>query len=58
MAKGNGNFRYMAKSIGTDHVVISSYITFVDRCIGNGPMEGFFGILKCEMFKERILKLL
>jgi len=22
----------------------------VGRCIDNGPMEGFWGILKCEMF--------
>ena len=22
----------------------------VSRCIDNGPMEGFWGILKCEMY--------
>ena len=22
----------------------------VDKCIDNGPMEGFWGILKCEMY--------
>ena len=25
----------------------------VGRCIGNGPMEGFWGILKCEMYHLR-----
>ena len=25
----------------------------VGRCIDNGPMEGFWGILKCEMFYLR-----
>lgn len=48
----------MAKSIGTGHVVISRYLTRVVKCIGNGPMEVFFGILKSEMFTERSLKLL
>jgi len=25
----------------------------VGRCIDNGPMEGFWGILKCEMYHLR-----
>lgn len=25
----------------------------VGKCIDNGPMEGFFGILKCEMFYDK-----
>lgn len=25
----------------------------VGRCIDNGPMEGFWGILKCEMYYLR-----
>ena len=28
----------------------------VGKCIDNGPMEGFFGILKSEMFYEKKFK--
>lgn len=29
----------------------------VGKCIDNGPMEGFWGILKCEMYYLRTSKL-
>ena len=25
-------------------------MSLVGRCVDNGPMEGFWGILKCEMY--------
>lgn len=41
----SGNFKDKIKKAS-----MTQSMSRVGKCIDNGPMEGFFGILKCEMF--------
>ena len=45
-------FQYTSKSFKTklDKQGMQQSMSRVGRCIDNGPMEGFWGILKCEMY--------
>lgn len=45
-------FQYTSKSFRTklDAAGMTQSMSRVGRCIDNGPMEGFWGILKCEMY--------
>jgi len=45
-------FQYTSKQFKTrlDKAGMTQSMSRVGRCIDNGPMEGFWGILKCEMF--------
>ena len=40
------SFRELLHSYGMTHSM-----SRVGKCIDNGPMEGFWGILKCEMYR-------
>jgi transposase InsO family protein len=45
-------FQYTSKQFKTrlDKAGMTQSMSRVGRCIDNGPMEGFWGILKCEMY--------
>ena len=45
-------FQYTSKQFKTklDMAEMTQSMSRVGRCIDNGPMEGFWGILKCEMY--------
>lgn len=45
-------FQYTSKQFKAklDKAGMVQSMSRVGRCIDNGPMEGFWGILKCEMF--------
>ncbi len=45
-------FQYTSKQFKTrlDKAGMIQSMSRVGRCIDNGPMEGFWGILKCEMY--------
>lgn len=45
-------FQYTSKSFKAklDAAKMPQSMSRVSRCIDNGPMEGFWGILKCEMY--------
>jgi putative transposase len=45
-------FQYTSKLFKTklDKAGMKQSMSRVGRCINNGPMEGFWGILKCEMY--------
>lgn len=45
-------FQYTNKQFKTrlDNAGMTQSMSRVGRCIDNGPMEGFWGILKCEMY--------
>lgn len=45
-------FQYTSKQFKSrlDKVKMTQSMSRVGRCIDNGPMEGFWGILKCEMY--------
>ena len=45
-------FQYTSKRFKTnlDKQKMTQSMSRVGRCIDNGPMEGFWGILKCEMY--------
>ncbi len=45
-------FQYTSKQFKTrlDKAAMIQSMSRVGRCIDNGPMEGFWGILKCEMY--------
>lgn len=45
-------FQYTNKQFRTrlDQAGMTQSMSRVGRCIDNGPMEGFWGILKCEMY--------
>ena len=45
-------FQYTSKLFKTklDKAGMTQSMSRVGRCIDNGPMEGFWGILKCEMY--------
>ena len=45
-------FQYTSKVFKTklDNAGMTQSMSRVGRCIDNGPMEGFWGILKCEMY--------
>lgn len=45
-------FQYTSKQFKSrlDKVGMTQSMSRVGRCIDNGPMEGFWGILKCEMY--------
>ena len=49
-------FQYTSKSFKAklDKQGMQQSMSRVGRCIDNGPMEGFWGILKCEMYDVRI----
>lgn len=48
-------FQYTNKKfkLKLDRINAIQSMSPVGRCIDNGPMEGFFGIIKCEMFYLR-----
>jgi len=48
----NRGFRYTSKQFKArlDKAEMTQSMLRVGRCIDNGPMEGFWGIIKCEMF--------
>lgn len=48
-------FQYTNKKfkLKLDRINAIQSMSRVGRCIDNGPMEGFFGIIKCEMFYLR-----
>ncbi|WP_099950098.1 IS3 family transposase [Ezakiella peruensis] len=49
--KGNKSFIEIAKEINAgDTTVASWYVKYKEKGEDNGPMEGFFGTLKAEMF--------
>lgn len=45
-------FQYTSRQFKTklDSAGMTQSMSRVGRCIDNGPMEGFWGILKCEMY--------
>lgn len=45
-------FQYTNKTFKTklDELELTQSMSRVGRCIDNGPMEGFWGIIKCEMY--------
>lgn len=45
-------FQYTSRQFKTrlDNAGMTQSMSRVGRCIDNGPMEGFWGILKCEMY--------
>lgn len=45
-------FQYTSKAFKArlDKAKMTQSMSRVGRCIDNGPMEGFWGILKCEMY--------
>lgn len=45
-------FQYTSKAFKAklDQAEMTQSMSRVGRCIDNGPMEGFWGILKCEMY--------
>lgn len=45
-------FQYTSKQFKSrlDKAEMTQSMSRVGRCIDNGPMEGFWGILKCEMY--------
>lgn len=45
-------FQYTSKQFKSrlDQAGMTQSMSRVGRCIDNGPMEGFWGILKCEMY--------
>lgn len=48
-------YQYTSKSFKAklDEAGMTQSMSRVGRCIDNGPMEGFWGILKCEMYHLR-----
>jgi putative transposase len=51
-------FQYTSKQFKNrlDMAGMKQSMSRVGRCIDNGPMEGFWGILKCEMYYLRTFK--
>ena len=49
---GDRGFQYTSKQFKAklDKQKMEQSMSRVGRCIDNGPMEGFWGILKCEMY--------
>lgn len=45
-------FQYTSKQFKSrlDKAKMTQSMSRVGRCIDNGPMEGFWGIIKCEMY--------
>lgn len=52
MFHSDRGFQYTSKQFKTklDKAKMIQSMSRVGRCIDNGPMEGFWGILKCEMY--------
>ena len=48
-------FQYTSRKFKArlDAIGMTQSMSRVGRCIDNGPMEGFWGILKCEMYYLR-----
>lgn len=48
-------FQYTGRTFKTklEAAAMTQSMSRVGKCIDNGPMEGFFGILKCEMFYDK-----
>jgi len=51
-------YQYTGRSFKTklEEAEMTQSMSRVGKCIDNGPMEGFFGILKSEMFYEKKFK--
>lgn len=49
---GDRGFQYTSRQFKAklDKAEMTQSMSRVGRCIDNGPMEGFWGILKCEMY--------